>query len=128
MSHLRPASHCCSGGAYWEGGSGGAGSVFSLGRFPNAGLRQYSLAGAKLAFVNAADKRQGNFTQRAGAHHACVVLAARGAMSHNMRCRMPWHAVIVISCTFILNLSSATKPMFGAPSPATCKQQGSSGL
>ena len=67
MTRLRSASCRCSGGAYWEGGSGGAGSVLSLGRFPNAGLRQYSLAGAKLTFVNAADKRQGNFTQRAGA-------------------------------------------------------------
>ena len=65
MYHQTSAS--CSGGAYWEGGSGAAGSIFSLGRFPNAGLRQYSLAGAKLAFVNAADKRQGNFTERAGA-------------------------------------------------------------
>ena len=55
--------------------------MFSLGRFPNAGLRQYSLAGAKLAYVNAADKRQGNFTQRAGA--SCLLQEAiRHATDH----------------------------------------------
>ena len=85
MTDLRSGSCRCSGGAYWEGGSGGAGSVYSLGRFPNAGLRQYSLAGAKLTFVNAADKRQGNFTQRAGAScslHVTMRHAAVHAWAH----------------------------------------------
>ena len=58
----------CSGGAYWEGGSGGAGSIFTLGRFPQAGLRQYSLAGSKLTYVNTFNKQGGNFTSRAGRH------------------------------------------------------------
>ena len=58
----------CSGGAYWEGGSEGAGSVYTLGRFPEAGLRQYSLAGGKLAYVNTFKNRVGNFTSRAGEH------------------------------------------------------------
>ncbi len=71
---LRPAvedSDCgdsCSGGAYWEGGSEGAGSIFTLGRFPQAGLRQYSLAGSKLTYVNTFNKQGGNFTSRAGMH------------------------------------------------------------
>ena len=58
----------CSGGAYWEGGSEGAGSIFTLGRFPEAGLRQYSLAGGKLTYVNTFKNRAGNFTSRAGTH------------------------------------------------------------
>ena len=58
--------YSCSGGAYWEGGSEGAGSIFTLGRFPEAGLRQYSLAGGKLAYVNTIKQRRGNFTSRAG--------------------------------------------------------------
>lgn len=40
--------------------------MFTLGRYPNAGLRQYSLAGGKLTYVNTASKKQANFTSRAG--------------------------------------------------------------
>ena len=55
----------CSGAAYWTGGTGGPGYIYTIGRF-NGALKKFSLAGNTLTLAGVA-ATVGNFTKLGGA-------------------------------------------------------------
>jgi hypothetical protein len=95
----------CSGAAYWPGGTGSPGYIYTLGRI-SGGLKKFSLAGNTLTLAGVA-ATVGNFTKFGGAlpilNHmlypsymgpldvvpASQVQYAAGAFSQNMRLNSP---------------------------------------